>query len=236
MEDTMQKKLVMLLLMAGMTNLCGAQLIPKGVQDIIDNYVNTPYQFCGFFDLKVGFEDLAPLKPNDIKTGVPVEVYNICDDLLNKSDDNTPIQSLIKPAGEWYLPILLKSTGKCLYLLEIRAVADSFKLASAEEGGNVKYWNDFSAIWPESKDNTPILIFHGLTRYYHFPKKGKYNLMYVKGWDIEMDMRIADNPKHYSTLEDSRKLMKVLKADIIKKKNEEQNKSPIHLKGEVGNE
>jgi hypothetical protein len=180
--------------------------IPEGVQEIMDNYVKDSTGEWGFLSAKSSIYDTT-IKSSEIEVGVPIEKYEFIYDKFDTCHDTTPIHDLIKPFGEWIIPIQVN--GKTVYVIRVALRNDAWTIISSafpppnNKDNFLKFLNQYSSY----SGRKPIIVKHFFNTYFHFPEKGDHNLLHIRTRSHVFDSLVA-----LDTLRNSAPIIKGFKA------------------------
>jgi hypothetical protein len=201
--------------------------VPKDVQNIIDNYVSDSAGHWGFYFAKKAYVFDQTIQAKDIKVGVPFEEFRWSDEKLAQTNDSTSLDSLIVPLGIWNLPILAR--GKYLYILKVSNFRGPWECVQMSKG-SANEWQRVRSAWPENSGLDPILINDGIEQLLHFPKKDKYNIVYLYGESDSNGVYKANSISTYNNMKDSRTFLKYYKDKRRKRIAENLRMEELRLK------
>lgn len=183
------------------------QKIPAGLQKIIDDYVKDSTAALGFDYAQRTLE----IKFNDIRLGIPIEVYALDREKLENLSDTVSVGAFIIPS-HWEIPIYVKD--RCIYTITVKYRGQKWILTGSESGGSSEVWENLRSAWPEDKGDYFIIIVWGGSRMLHFPQKSGHNLTFIPGYDNDSPFVTND----LTVLGDSRKVLSHLKESLKERK------------------
>lgn len=193
--------------------------VPPEVLQVVNSALKGgEHSFFSDFDiLKVQFGFNKSTKLSDVKAGDPIRRYWLDPDSVKKNNETAPISSLITLYdNDWEVPLLVD--GKIVTFCEVvKNQSSGWQWIIAGEGGwgghfLAREWQKVIKKWPSSAGYHPVFVETGREHnFFYIPEKNDSNLTYLKLIHRDNDSLEMTTDTSYSTLSNSRNLLKHLK-------------------------
>jgi hypothetical protein len=208
--------------------------MPKEVRAFLDNYLKDstakwgPAQFKG----RDCFDDSIQIKILNVRA---IEVYGIISP-LDAYPDSVPLRDIIKPSGHWNVVVM--AHNKVLYTLTLINTDGKTKVRSAglftPSSCKDNILTRLSEAYPESAGINPVFVnvdylSHRFEpdkgdQFFYFPQKGPRKIYFVGSGNTNAEKALrALFPGTLENLDDSQKLIRLLKKKAADKKRKEED-------------
>jgi len=137
---------------------------------------------------------------SEASLGTPFQLYTITPTKLLDAGDDTPVNSLITPTGNWFFPVVLE--GRYRSILTVTEMDGEWEAVGIGKTPLAEQLQEVGKQWPKSRGYDPVLIiiFQANSYFFTVPQVDDYNFNSFVLDGKGFDGKVKTGGRTYSTL------------------------------------